>query len=88
MKELMVKASLTPAEIAIACDRDQGGIQVPPCPDSGSNVINGITYDRGMPTTTDERLLELYEHGKHNRISRANIVKVSVEMRHRKMPMD
>jgi hypothetical protein len=84
----MEMASYTPAEIEIACDREQGGIQVPPCPDSGSNVINGKTYDRGMPTVTNARLLELYEHGKHNRISRKNIVKVSVEMRHRKMPMD
>ena len=73
------------AEIKKACDRDQGGIQVPPCPDSKSNVINGKTYNRGFPTVTNERLLYLYKLGQRNQMSMKNISNAHIEMEHRKL---
>ena len=90
-----IAAAKKAAEIKKACDRDQGGIQVPPCPDSKSNVINGKTYNRGFPTTTNERLLELRARARdvcraHKGcsvgLSHRDSTKVWVEMQHRRLP--
>ena len=82
-----IAAAKKAAEIKKACDPNQGGIQVPPCPNSGSN--------RGLPTTTNERLLELRaksadvcraHKGCSGGLSHRDSTKVRVEMQHRKLP--